>query len=621
MIRQILCAVAFCFGVTTLQAADDAMRFAVFSDVHVSPGIDNETFLKRSVDEVNADSSIEFVIASGDLSNSGANAELDAVKAQLDRLQVPCYVIPGNHETNWSQSAGLRILENWGDDRFVFRKGNFIFIGFSTGPYMKMGDSNVKSQDIKWLDRTLAAMVKAGDRVICVGHCPFIGEQGGMNNWSDVVDVLKKYDTAATLHGHFHSYQLRNIDGIPGILFRSLVMDGTGPGYSIVDLNDRELKVFNKVLGEALPAEPVFDIDFATLSALKDLKPETRPDPDSFREQPADAEVELVLDDGSSMFSGLSVDGDVLYYANSLGEVKAYDWKNGRLRWSRDLGSAVYSTPLYGDGVVVVGSPHNAILGLNAENGETLWSIETAAPVVNDGLIVGDKLYMGAGMGDFLKIDLKSGKIDWRFSGVNGIFQARPAVAGGKVVFGAWDRHLYCLDEATGKELWRWNNGKAGVLLSPGNCIPALTGNKVIIVAPDRYMTAFTADGGRQLWRDNQYKYRESMGISPDGSTVYAKTMDGELIAVSTETPEYELRWRCDTGMGYEHTPSPVIETKGRIFLASRTGVLYCVDAVTGRLLWQYNCGNSQVNNYFLDEDGNLYLTLVEGKIYKVTLP
>lgn len=121
----------------------------------------------------------------------------------------------------------------------------------------------------------------------------------------------------------------------------------------------------------------------------------------------------------------------------------------------------------------------------DARTGRRRWHLPTATAVVGDGLVDRSSLYIGLGVGSVGRIDLRSGKLLWRYDYGQG--QAgRPTLADGKLVTGAWDRHLYCrLDAATGRCLWKWNNGRPGVFL-PGMSCPCIAGGKVFIVAPDR---------------------------------------------------------------------------------------------------------------------------------------
>ena len=166
--------------------------------------------------------------------------------------------------------------------------------------------------------------------------------------------------------------------------------------------------------------------------------------------------------------------------------------------------------------------------------------------------------------------------------------------------------------------VWKWDNGKALDFYSPANCVPVVHDGSVIIVAPDRFMTALDLMNGKLLWRSNAYQVRESQGVSTDGKIVYAKLMNGHLIAVSADSISYAPLWDIDAGLGYEHAPCPVLENDGVVYLGSRNGTVVAVDADTHRVLWRYKCGNSEINQFSVDADGSIYFSIVEGKIYRI---
>jgi predicted MPP superfamily phosphohydrolase len=111
------------------------VTFVLLTDMHVNPGSASDTSLNQIVDEINR-LNVDFIVVTGDLTNTGSDAELLAVKKALDKLTKPCYVLPGNHETNWAESAGLTINKLWGNDRFLFSRNGYLFVGLNTGPYI-----------------------------------------------------------------------------------------------------------------------------------------------------------------------------------------------------------------------------------------------------------------------------------------------------------------------------------------------------------------------------------------------------------------------------------------------------------------------------------------------------
>ena len=78
-----------------------AQKFAILSDIHVTPGNANEAQLRKAVAEINA-SDADACIMTGDLTNEGSDEQLLNVKAIFDKVTKPFYIIPGNHESTWS---------------------------------------------------------------------------------------------------------------------------------------------------------------------------------------------------------------------------------------------------------------------------------------------------------------------------------------------------------------------------------------------------------------------------------------------------------------------------------------------------------------------------------------
>ena len=58
-------------------------------------------------------------------------------------------------------------------------------------------------------------------------------------------------------------------------------------------------------------------------------------------------------------------------------------------------------------------------------------------------------------LGQFLALDVRSGKVLWTHRTASPSNTAALATAGGVVFGGDWDRHMYAYDSATGKVLWQ----------------------------------------------------------------------------------------------------------------------------------------------------------------------
>ena len=583
------------------------VRLAILSDVHVTPGNANEGQLREAVAEINA-TDVDAVMMTGDLTNEGSDEQLTNVKGILDGISHPLYVIPGNHENNWSQSACKTFNDLWGSDRFVFTVDQLVVVGMNCGPFMKMGDGHIKQEDLLWLDSTLNVMVKPGMKVLSVNHYPILDD---LDNYRAYVDILKKYPVITHQCGHYHRWRQYETDGINGVMVRALDMGGGNYGYTLmtIDLDREWIYVYNKVIGKEPEQVYAYHIN---------LDYDTPRMPQNQQTVPAGFNVQRVVADNASIFTRVGLDDKNIYFGNSLGYCKAVDKQTGAQRWQYKTGAMLFSRPAVDGKYVVLPTSDKRLVWIDKQTGRVKWQYDAGGPYVADGVVKDGVLYQG-GYKTFQAWDVKHHRLLWQYNDINNYCQAAPVIDGRDVIFGAWDTKLRSLDRRTGTLRWQWDNGKTANLYSPGNVVPVVTADHVVIVAPDRVSTCLNRSTGEQLWREkNDNKVRESLGRSVDGKVAYAKTMDGELIAMSTGD-KYELLWKVDLGFGYEHAPCIVMEHDGFIYCGSRRGMLAVVNAATHELVFTYQLGTSEVNGFEVDNRGDIYCSLIEGTIWRVS--
>lgn len=584
----------------------NATRIAVLADVHVTPGNECEKMLQEVIKEINQ-SDAQIVIMNGDLTNEGSDEQLKNVKSVLDKIEKALFVIPGNHETNWSQSATKTFVDLWGNDRFVTEVDDYVIVGINCGPYMKMGDGHIKQEDLHWLKSTLDSKVKDGKKVISFNHYPLMPD---LDNYVDYVKILEQYPVVAHVNGHYHKYQHYKGGDINCMMVRSLDMKKGNFGFTMMDISDDSVSFYNKQLG----VEPVKVQSFAIDTDITPIEVETNKswiEPDGFN-------VMKIYADSASIFTRLAIDDKAIYFGNSLGQAKSVDKSTGKLNWAIPTGASLFGRFSVSNDMIYVPTAAQGILKVNAESGVVMDKLQPVGPYVADGLIVGKDYYQGGYM-TMKKFDVTNGNLIWSFDSINNYCQAAPILQKGNLIFGAWDSYLYCLDAKTGKLKWKWNNGKSANMLGPGNVVPVAYKDNVIIVAPDRYMTCIDLNTGKTKWRTNEkYRVRESLGCSADGKIVYAKTMDGELIAVDATADEYRLLWVVDMGLGYEHAPCIVAECDGVVYAGSRRGIVTAIDPVEQKMLWSLPLGVSEINGIDV-ADGRVYVSLIEGTIWRIS--
>jgi outer membrane protein assembly factor BamB len=214
-----------------------------------------------------------------------------------------------------------------------------------------------------------------------------------------------------------------------------------------------------------------------------------------------------------------------------------------------------------------------------------------------------------------MALNINSGTMIWQYDGLDGPVVSRPILYDGKLIFGAWDRHLYAVSSVTGELVWKWNNGSSIRNFSPASCIPVAADGVIYIVAPDRYITAIDATSGIALWRNNDGGVRESIGISADGKWIYAKSMQDTIVIYAASREKQAATWKMSCGFGYEHVPSMLVEKDGLVFFGTKNGVVYCIDPVTREIVWKYKIDNSMVNTVNVVDKQTVVATTMDGKI------
>lgn len=170
-------------------ARAQTFKFAFVSDTHINSGSPTAAEdLRRTVKDINNNPELKFVVITGDITEFGADDELKQAKHILDSLNKKWYIIPGNHDSNWSESGSNTFRKVFGSETFAFNYGGYLFAGTSSGPNMRMGPGQVPRENIVWLD-SLLDHTRPETPLIYLNHYP---QDSSQNNWYTVINKFKK---------------------------------------------------------------------------------------------------------------------------------------------------------------------------------------------------------------------------------------------------------------------------------------------------------------------------------------------------------------------------------------------------------------------------------------------
>ena len=616
MNRRLFTSVLFaCLLPFMVQAQQAVFRFAQLTDIHLSPNNPNPTEdLLRSIAQINATDSIDFVLVTGDIAEEGDRTTMEKVKSCLDLLKVKYYVALGNHETKWSDSGCTAFGEIFGGERFEFEHKGFLFLGFNSGPLMRMAYGHVVPQDIRWMTETMewynAGNSRPDKPVILVTHYPMT--EGDVDNWYEVTDAVRPYNIRLFIGGHYHRDRDLRYDGIPGILMRSNLRDkDEKPGYGIYEITEDSILVYTQRIGEPKRQWAAFSLTDSYYD--RNGKAEKYPD-FSVNKEYAQVQEQWIVQTGAGIYCSPAVEKDKVFVGDDLGRLTAYALKNGKKLWSFQSGKRIVGTPAVSEGIVVFGSADCKIYGLDAQNGNLLWTVEAAEPVLGAVTIENGIAYIGASDHTFRAVNIRTGEVKWAFAGVRGYIETKPLVTDNKVIFGAWDNTLYALNKADGKELWKWTGGLTRMHFSPAAVWPVAADGKVFITDPQRAMTAINIETGNTVWRTFQSMVRETIGLSEDKERIYSKTMNDSIVCYSTKGDQPHKLWASNVGFGYEHAPSMQVEKNGVVFGSTKEGLIFALEATTGKVLWKHKTGNSLISTVVPLDNNRVLFTATSGE-------
>jgi len=591
-------------------------KFAFITDTHI--GGDNSVIdLRRTIRDINLNDTIAFVILSGDITEFGADSELKLARQMLDSLNKPWHIIPGNHDTKWSESGGNSFKRIFGSETFAFVYDGFLFIGTNSGPNMRMSPAQMPRENIVWLDSLLNTPGVADLKIIFVNHYP---QDDSMNNWFEALDRLKKHDIQLILCGHGHIDKQYDFEGIPGLMCRSnLRANKEVGGYNIISISGDTVitaSVRNpggsthKSWSRVKIAPHGYGNNTATLK---------RPDFE-INKTFSSVREEWRVQENSDIGAGGVISGVNYIYTTTSGEIKAVKVSDGKLVWSFRTGAKIYSTPAFKKNIIVESVTNGIVYALNASTGKMIWKFDAAEPIVASPVIYDNSVFIAGSGGKCFSLSLTDGKEKWHYDEVIGFVETIPVIHNNMIIFGTWENRLYALDRNTGSMIWLWHNNVTNRMLSPAACVPVVVNNRVFVVSPDRKMTCLDALSGNVLWRSDLEgnKVRESMGVSSDHSMIYAKTMDGNIIGVSTSGAEGTIVWRADLNTGYDIAPGVIVESEGIVYIPTDRGFIYAADRKTGKQLWAHRISTCLINQILPLNNHSVICSSMDGIITKL---
>jgi outer membrane protein assembly factor BamB len=262
----------------------------------------------------------------------------------------------------------------------------------------------------------------------------------------------------------------------------------------------------------------------------------------------------------------------VLYFGDVFGKVKAYSYRKASYLWTKDVGFPVRSTPCIENGILIMLSSNDVLIGIDAYTGKTIWNIKKDFPigrtVIKGGaspVCLNSKVYAGFSDGSFLLANIYDGTIekekdlssDTKFIDVD----ASPYVLKDKIYVSSYDGRLYSLNKKSFNVNWSLKDGSHKKV--------TIDDNKIYYSSNEGFIYKINKDDGKVIWR---LKLDDEIGtkVSVIGNYLVLGSSKDGLIIINSKKGKIEKRFRIGTGVFSD----PVVEDK-RIYFLTNLGVFH----------------------------------------------
>lgn len=267
--------------------------------------------------------------------------------------------------------------------------------------------------------------------------------------------------------------------------------------------------------------------------------------------------------------AGVGTDGSMLAVGGVKGSVLTFDM-DGKPLWTAQASSEVLSSPVVGQGMVVVRTVDNRIVGFDAKTGEKKWTVQRVAPPLTlrnaPGMVIAGKdVIVAQPGGKLLSLVLATGAPRWevavgesrgateleRVTDIGGT----PVIIDNDVCAVSYQGRVGCFDLATGTARWTKElSSDVGVAVD----------QRFVFTTDDKGdVLAFNREGGSSAWKNDKLGYRRLSTPISYGRAVAVGDYQGFIHFLSREDGAFLARAATD---GSAVTATPLVAGSNLIF-------------------------------------------------------
>lgn len=222
--------------------------FVTINDTHLTDAR-SVAILNRAINQINQIEDLAFVVALGDIANDADVSAFRMAQRSFERLEVPCWAVPGNHDYAATPTGALdNYLHHFERAEWREQRGDWVFIGFNSCDRQEYQDVVAPQERLDWLQAELED-IKPERQIALLTHHPLNPNTARyrLENADEILALFENHNLRLVSSGHFHGNQVEEQDGV---LFMTTAccsttrdnMDGTPEkGFRVYHIDDESL--------------------------------------------------------------------------------------------------------------------------------------------------------------------------------------------------------------------------------------------------------------------------------------------------------------------------------------------------------------------------------------------
>lgn len=283
-----------------------------------------------------------------------------------------------------------------------------------------------------------------------------------------------------------------------------------------------------------------------------------------------DSRGELVwkYDTGSNTEAPPLVFGGTVFVGSADGYLRALDKNSGKLLYSYKTDNKISGSANYWEASsksgIVFGSYDYFLHCIEPNSGKLLWKVETDNYINGTPAVFGDRVIFGGCDGILRVVDVLTGR-ETDTINIGVYIASSPAIYFGRAFLGDYDGELYCVDIRQRKIEWQVSaTQNAGPIIA----IPSAGGNYVAVGNDDKHMYCFNVNTGKQIWKFRTNGQITGSAVMTPSKVIFGSN-DGNIYLLNLN--DGKKLWSFNAGAPISSSP---VVTRDRFYFLTEDGRL-----------------------------------------------